>query len=796
MRFFDLFREIIGENWPRLFLQIEDDLLNYLKEFLLTKIKKDPEFFDQQVDFFEDNFAQTLKKMVESFTDGLESIGISPAVTSRKFYFYLKEITNDPELKTPGTWIYQRFRPFIRLLLVDELVHFFEGAPGNIIEKFHDFDVISKEVYESLIVDRDKLPKFTQFVRSFNSLHGIYQDVEKIEKLLLFERMEENLQTMYFLTQILNDIEELKRLNAGMIKEFLIQNQDEWMKKTPIIGPSLPSTVLSAVTIIDLLNIQFDLSPILEKQKETIEHLLEISENPLQSKSPELYDSLLSIYTIQHEFPSELVERLKDLTLSEDLFTSDLSVPTLGAMLDIIFFLNPAYEIPENILEKMKDHVQQYRIEGGMVLEVGDDAPQPVATYYGYKIFKRINALESEDLGQFFQYFISAMEKAIKYVDYAIPETVAEVFYCKQFFNALESESDFKDLVKNLLDCPTPEGEDFINFCDAEKLEEEFTSSRKMAAQEIAALLRAPRRIPESNQGEQISAQISRDIEGLPLNVEPIEGTVVGMTEVPDGPIEENAGEIANEISPFTPEKAQTIVSVGEIGDLFNILGAYPPLAIDKLEKFRINYQDLVVPPASLWKSLQQTSRYFAVLQMLSVNINQSAAEIRDNTRQFVAENGFLGDDLSGVDIYNTFHGLVLYKQFDLLSALPLDQIQGYLIGELDYCMHLNIEKTAFIVMALKVINQDILIMPDLLPKIQDFQVGNFMNFEETYKFEEYFYLSIVLKAFNFETVMREVMDAFATELASLLDPQGAIERMVTQTALAYIAAQLIGIAS
>ncbi|HMF34275.1 MAG TPA: hypothetical protein VKK79_22810, partial [Candidatus Lokiarchaeia archaeon] len=139
---------------------------------------------------------------------------------------------------------------------------------------------------------------------------------------------------------------------------------------------------------------------------------------------------------------------------------------------------------------------------------------------------------------------------------------------------------------------------------------------------------------------------------------------------------------------------------------------------------------------------------------------------------------------------------LVLYKQFDLLSALPLDQIQGYLIGELDYCMHINIEKTAFIVMALKVINQDILMMPDLLPKIQDFQVENFMNFEETYKFEEYFYLSIVLKAFNFEAVMREVKDAFAAELASLLDLQGAIERMVTQTALAYIAAQLVGIAS
>jgi hypothetical protein len=225
-------------------------------------------------------------------------------------------------------------------------------------------------------------------------------------------------------------------------------------------------------------------------------------------------------------------------------------------------------------------------------------------------------------------------------------------------------------------------------------------------------------------------------------------------------------------------------------------LGAYPPLEGDKLEKFRINYRELVVPPESMWNSLKNTSQYFAVLQMLYVNIAQSDADIRDKTRQFIGENGFLSDDLAGVDVFNTYHGLVLYKQFDLLSALPLDQIQQFLLGELDFCINLNLEKTAYIIMALKVIDPDILMLPNILPKVQSFQVENFMNFEETYKFEEYFYLSLVLKAFNFEAVIREVMESFAGELANQVDALGSVEFIVTQTAFAFLAAQLVGVSA
>ncbi len=793
MKFFEVFREIIGTHFPSLFLQVEENLLNYLKEFLLSKIKKNPDFFDQKLDFFADNFVQTLKKMVDTFTDGLESIGVSPVVTSRKFYSYFKEIPNEPELNTPGLWLYQRFRPFIRVLLVDEIINFFEGARGNIVEKFADFDIISSETYETFKKMRVSLPKFSQFVQSYNSIHLIYKDMNKIEHLLLFERMEENLQTLYFLVQIFKDLGEVDRFNSKLIKEFLVHNQTEWTRKTPIINPASPSTILSAITIADTLNININLTPFLEKQKDQVIRLLETDGNLLKSKHSELFDSLSSIYTVENELYPEIRSKLMGLSLSPDLIMGDLSVWTLGTILEILFMGNPSYNISADVQGKIKSHLQRCRAEGGYSVDPGDSTPNPIASYFAYRILQKVKAFEPDDLKRLFLYFIETFDRLIKIVDYSIPETVAEVFYCHQFFSALENEPDLKNMIEEFLECGAKSVEEPVKFCDPGTLEQQFHMSRKMAAQEIQELLHSPRPkpAPESRTEQGSEPQVA------PNNQSPAQNVTILEVAVPPGkklnsPTETNRAAI-DLIDLSSGKKSEILVPPLEHGDIFETLRTLPSVEDAYLEKFRINYRDLVVQPQFLWNSLKRTSQYFAVLKMLHVQIRTTPAEVRDLTRKFLGARGFLGDDLLGEDVLNTCYGLGLYTQFNLLTAIPFERMQEFLISELRSCIHVNADKAFHIIMALKFLEPDLIRIPGLVPILSDFKIGNLQTADEGRKFEELFQLLLLVKAFQFESTLVDLKGSLIAELPQAIGVDGSIERLITQTAWGLISAIIVG---
>ncbi len=728
--------------------------------------------------------------MVDAFTDGLESIGISPVVTSAKFYSYFKEIPNEPELNTPGMWLYQRFRPFIRILLVDEIIHFFSHEPGNIIDKFADFDIISSETYESFKRVRESIPKFSQFVRSYNSIHQIYKDMDKIERLLLFERMEENLQSLYFLVQLFKDLGELDRFNTKLIKEFLIHNQSEWTRKTPIINPTSPSTFLSAITIADTLNINIELAPFLKKQKEQVIRLLETDGNLLKSKHSELYDSLLSIFTVENELYPEIRAKLTSLTLSPDLISGEISIWTLGTIFEILFLGNPSYNLSAAIQGKLKTHLQRFRVENGYSVDPSDSTPNPIASYFAYRILHRAKILEPGDLKQLFQYFTKTLEHLIQIVDYGIPETVAEVFYCHKFFSALENEPDLKNMVEGFLECGAKSGEEPIKFCDPGVLEEQFHMSRKMAAQEIQELLRSPRKSPSEpmQAGETPSVTNFQDntqnITTLEVQVPPAKSvTRTNESKAPPTMVKDPPKGTIPEI---------TLPGL-ESGDIFEALRTLPSVEDSYLEKFRINYRDLVVQPPFLWNSLKLVAQYYAILKMLNVQIRTTPTEVRDLTRKFLGTRGFLGDDLAGEEILNTCYGLCLYTQFNLLTAIPFERMQEYLVSELRHCIHINLEKASYIVSALKLLEPDLIKIPGLLTIISNFQVGNLQTVEEGHQFEEFLHLLILTKAFQFQAGLADLKASFTAELTQNIVVDGSIERLITQTAWGLLGATLVG---
>ncbi|HMF30738.1 MAG TPA: hypothetical protein VKK79_04955 [Candidatus Lokiarchaeia archaeon] len=520
-------------------------MLNYLKAISITKMKKAPDFLDQELDFFDDKYSQYFKKLVDAFTDGLESIGISPVVTSRQFYLYFKEPVNEPDLKTPSTWIDQKFRPYIRIILGDELVHFFEGIPGNIVEKCRDLHIIAPAIVEELSQGRENLPRFALFLQSFSSLYHIYEDAKQIENLLRFERVEENLQTLYFLAQILADADELKLLNTSLIKKFLVQHQSEWVKKPLLLNASAPSAILSAVFLIDLLNIDFDLTPIFEKQKELVQNLFQNTEDPLKSKPFELYDALLSLAARPQEIGQDLRESLQNLAITWDLLEEPLSLPSLGTILETIYLVNPTYVVPDAIRELFQVHVQRFWKGDGFVSDASDDTTNPVATYFGFTILKRLKLLKPEDVAWFFRYFVFAFGEAISNVDYVLPDSVAEVFYCKKFFNAIELEPNFrpfgfplethvhflKSFIKDILECPTPVSGEVIIFAEPEKLQENVLASRQInqqaVAQEISQLLREPKLIYEQpNEAPEQHVPSTPVIPITPIDVMKKEGKV------------------------------------------------------------------------------------------------------------------------------------------------------------------------------------------------------------------------------------------------------------------------------
>ncbi len=501
---------MIGEQFPQIFLQVEGDLLNYLKEFCLKKLKQPPHFLVQPLTVYEDTYGATIKKLVNTFTDGFEAIGFSPVATSRYFYVYFKEIPVEPDLNTLDLWIYQRFRPYIQLLLVDEWINFLADAPGNVIDKLPDFNIITPDVFEKVNATRGAIPRLSQLVRALNTLRLICQDAKQIEEQIRLERVEENLQMLFFLAQILADAGELRRLNVPQIKKFVVQHQRVWSKKTTLLSASAPSTIRCAVFLIDLLNLGVEVGPIFQEQIATVRSLVETTSNPLKTKTFELYNALLALASIpHHEIESDLSSLLQQLAFTPDLLEEKPSLPRLGIIFEIIFLTNPAYTVSPELQDQIQVYLQQFWTGDGFLAEIKDDTPNPIATYFGFAIRKRMGVLQPADLVWFFKYFVAAFEQATKAIDYGIPETFANVFYCKKFFNTIEMEPDFQPFgfpldadclllqpfVKQLFECPSPVAGETIRFSEPEKVQQEFQAGRQVVAQEVAQLLQEPKLI-------------------------------------------------------------------------------------------------------------------------------------------------------------------------------------------------------------------------------------------------------------------------------------------------------------
>jgi hypothetical protein len=284
------------------------------------------------------------------------------------------------------------------------------------------------------------------------------------------------------------------------------------MKKSVILGASAPSAIRSAVFLTDLLSINLDLAPVFDLLIETVRNLVEITENPLRTKPFDLYDSLLSLSSIPHEIESDLTGLLQQFAFTANILEDKPSLLRLGIIFEIIFLANPAYVVSTEIQEQIQAYLQQFWTGDGFLADIMDEIPNPIATYFGFTIRKRSGLLQPEDLSWFFHYFVVAFEHAIRNIDYAIPETVATVLFCKKFFNAFEIEPNFQPFgfppnssclflepfIKELLGCPSPVGGDIIPFSDAEKIQKEFLVNRQVVAQEVTQLLREPR-VPLKN---------------------------------------------------------------------------------------------------------------------------------------------------------------------------------------------------------------------------------------------------------------------------------------------------------
>ncbi|MHA1732737.1 MAG: hypothetical protein ACTSU5_12400 [Promethearchaeota archaeon] len=462
-------KRIVVQNLPSTLKNIYENVLLFLNEFYLTKTGKDEDVFDEVIDFFTMPYADIIKKVVTSFTDGLESLGVSPVVTSKEFYIHFKEIVQDPELKTRRDWIDKRLTPYIQEILLEELFKFLAGASDSIIPRLIELDLIPEQSLDDLVEFKEKYPKIQLLYRRFVVTDELLKRLPGIDEILKFTRAEENLQSLYFVYKIFQFFGWTKKLDVAPLSDFLKSRQADWSNFGYNLDLSNPSPLLCGLYLADVLDVPIDTSIPLAAQKEKLADLVENYDEPL-IENPFVVDTVLKILKVLNlELSPKFREALKKNKGFEMEKLHDRDLSTLYKFVSLLDRFGLLQEsVGPKKLEEMVELLKKFQCGNAFSYFADEDECSPLASYSAFKVAQRLDALALIDVKGLLSFFLETYEDAIKFADFFIPQTLADIWYCLKFFQTLEQLPGkvFLNLIFEFSELPnlefTPEIEELI----------------------------------------------------------------------------------------------------------------------------------------------------------------------------------------------------------------------------------------------------------------------------------------------------------------------------------------------
>jgi len=226
--------------------------------------------------------------------------------------------------------------------------------------------------------------------------------------------------------------------------------------------------------------------------------------------------------------------------------------------------------------------------------------------------------------------------------------------------------------------------------------------------------------------------------------------------------------------------------------DFWNFFGNMPALYNDIVDELEINFPAISEVKDFLFSDLAYLHKWISVLKMLNIKIPLNADQILTKTETFRMKKGFAKPNLRGERKYpdpvNTFYGLAIYSEFDILDRLDLKAIHEYLLDEANNINEYSILTNYSIFLSLRILDRNGFPMGDfsyLIPRVMSI---DYEKRKDQYDaLEDMIYLMTFIQTIDPDYDFSELSSNYHMEVQVALNDDGSINRKLTDTAKSFI---------
>lgn len=753
---------IFQSKYPELVKNIENTVYSFL-EGMLTKKNID---LQKLISYDNSSFREDLYKIVNTIGLGLNTIGIPNDQIEIYFKNEYRFFRADKTLLNYHEWISHEFKDKINFLILSEILEYFTGKEGNIIDKMIELSLISADLKENLNEIEKKNPNLTKYLSWQKNLEKKLNEMilnsDKLASIYEFNYPEHDLLFLYNLFVLAKIFGLESKINLIPAVNFLVGKVDCWSVQNENITLIHPTALYAGFYLVHDNDIDIDKS-ICQKQIEKMRTNILINKISIFS-SPYLVNHMIELMKISNmTLTSEFTE---SITVKDGNFASLSNLrlkntSELGLILllykQLGFYKNFNEVENANFLKIIKE-----RSSDGLFFEANDSKTFSIESLMGgFSILSETRNLNVENInfGEFLDHIIDEINRLTKNMNFEDSDNLGKLILAIQLMEKIDLTPKYPDSFV---------ADELEKYIFTENLQKSGEDSSKTNGDNITS------NEQDADQNDEIADVIlfSGDNDTQEDNNEKENTSTSDQDQVNK---EELLGHCADDIISFHID--------------------LPNLTNQAIDDLQINYQAITKPPEHITESLEKLFHFVAIEKLLRINHHFDKSEIDNICRDkfYVKINGFGEQNNDNSDVISTYYGLMIYNEYGMMGKLDLNKIHDFLANELKFFNVSKIYKNKFLFLCFKILSVYGINSLDYVNIIDKLKTTDYSISDEYHPLFDIYDQMIVLKTLSpKENLKDNIMDNYLELVKSSLDFDGSINGIISDTAIVLLTMELL----
>ncbi|MHA1111312.1 MAG: hypothetical protein ACTSRE_09435 [Promethearchaeota archaeon] len=759
MRIHDKTAEIFQAHFPTLGERIHNRIYLYLEEMLYNQGVD----LDVAINYANDDYKDILSRIVGILRTGLNSLGIGFNRIDSEFKKENRHFKRATELLNYKEWVYKKLNKTIDELLFSEVLKYYVDKENSLLRQLIDMELFDDDILERFDEIEERYPNLVTYVNWDAKLSELLLEnlftAENFEQIFNFENPEVDLQNLYTMYNLALNID-LPRVNISGAIDYLMIRTGMWSSINENISVLRPLTLYAGAQLAVQNGVSINTSICSDELYTLIHAIVNVLKDPIFSDPYKVYYIVQTAKLLGIKFSETMINGLISQDYNSTL-KDNLELHTTDR-LALILLIYKELGHSEVLTDKA-----MYAI-----LEIINERAQNETAFWTMEsiwgllnVMLETKTIEIATVGDILEFTISEMHELAEDITLDNVNNIAKIYLGTQIMKIISFHFN-SDVVKGL-----------EQFLFNELRLEHKTIPRDM----IDSLIKDV----ERHKGPTIKA---KDL---------------GLGDTFASELEK-LQQLQNEKQKIEEPDEETYRKPKPESETENLLDNSPdsligymvnPAGISKkyLDRINFNYEAIVNPPDHIYDSLQKFHEYVTVELLLKLGHHFTKKQVLTFTKPFLKGSAFGDKDSTSPDIVNTYYGLSIFREYNMLKLLDLNGIHYYLMKELNSFNPLNLYENEKLFLALKLLEQENIKVSKSDKLVKTILNTDFSSYQEFNPLLEtsgqILALNVIGEDFNRQKLESQYMDLVIAEI----DEDGCIKKTVTDTSKVLITMGLFG---